>query len=108
MFLNRMLILLRDVYRGGCMRFLLVLGRVGYSVMLEEVLRELRGRGLSIGLSIYYGYKYHKRGEGRSILKLSKVLQGMTPIITTASESHGITSVEELARRLITKIGRLC
>ena len=28
------------------MRFLLVLGRVGYSVMLEEVLHELRGRGL--------------------------------------------------------------
>jgi len=28
------------------MRFLLVLGRVGYSVMLEGVLRELRGRGL--------------------------------------------------------------
>jgi cobaltochelatase CobN len=52
------------------MRFLLVLGRVGYSVMLEEVLRELRGRGLSIDLSIYYSYKYHKRDEKRSPLEL--------------------------------------
>jgi CobN/Magnesium Chelatase. len=52
------------------MRFLLVLGRVGYSVVLEEVLRELRGRRLSIDLSIYYGYKYHKRDEERSLLEL--------------------------------------
>jgi cobalamin biosynthesis protein CbiG len=32
------------------------------------------------------------------------VLQGVVPVITTASESYGITSIEEFARKLITKI----
>jgi len=32
------------------------------------------------------------------------VLQNVVPVITTASESYGITSIEEFARKLITKI----
>jgi cobalt-precorrin 5A hydrolase len=43
-------------------------------------------------------------GANELALELSKVLQGVVPVITTASESYGITSVEELARKLITKI----
>ena len=43
-------------------------------------------------------------GANESALELSKVLQGVVPVITTASESYGITSIEEFARKLIAKI----
>jgi cobalt-precorrin 5A hydrolase len=43
-------------------------------------------------------------GANELALELSKVLRGVVPVITTASESYGITSVEEFARKLITKI----
>jgi cobalt-precorrin 5A hydrolase len=43
-------------------------------------------------------------GANKLALELGKVLQGVVPVITTASESYGITSIEEFARKLITKI----